>query len=331
MADRSFTGVPDIGVLLPTREHAIQRDFSAAPLLDYARRAEDLGFDSVWAGDSLTARPRLDPLVLLSAAGAVTSRVTLGTAALTAALRHPLLGANTIAALDQVCRSRLILGLGAGFPVPESEAEFAAVDVPFQGRVGRLDETAELWRTAWRSTQDGAPADFAGRRWQAGGLDGLPAPHRPGGPPLWLASSDTPRVLERVARHYDGWLPFLPSAAAYGRARQRIAELTVAAGRPVDAVTPALYATITVDADRERARRELDHYLQQYYGRTLDQMSELQAYAWGSAEECAEWLAGYVRAGARHVILRVGSLRPESRLKEIADTVLPALRNRLGR
>ncbi|MFE2626016.1 LLM class flavin-dependent oxidoreductase, partial [Streptomyces caelestis] len=153
MADRSFTGVPDIGVLLPTREHAIQRDFSAAPLLDYARRAEDLGFDSVWAGDSLTARPRLDPLVLLSAAGAVTSRVTLGTAALTAALRHPLMGANTIAALDQVCRSRLILGLGAGFPVPESEAEFAAVDVPFQGRVGRLDETAELWRTAWRSTQ----------------------------------------------------------------------------------------------------------------------------------------------------------------------------------
>ncbi|KOG64521.1 F420-dependent oxidoreductase [Streptomyces griseoflavus] len=315
-----------VGVLLPTREQAIKKDFAAAPLLEFARQAELLGFDSVWAGDSLTARPRLDPLVLLSAVGAVTSRVTLGTAALTAALRPPLIGANMIACLDQVCSSRLVLGLGAGFPIPESEAEFAAVGVPFQGRAGRLDETAALWRGAWRSTRNGAPTGFTGRRWQAEGLDRLPAPHRPEGPPLWLAGSDTPRVLERVARLYDGWLPFLPTAAAYGRAWQRIRELSQAAGRPADAVVPALYATITVDDDRDRARRELDDYLRHYYGRSLEQMSALQAYAWGSAEECAEWLAGYVRAGARHLVLRIGSLRPEARLKEIAGTVLPVVR-----
>ncbi|MFJ2243997.1 hypothetical protein [Streptomyces sp. NPDC087862] len=96
-------------------------------------------------------------------------------------------------------------------------------------------------------------------------------------------------------------------------------------------MTPALYATLAVDTDRERARRELDHYLRQYYGRTLEQMSPLQAYAWGSAEECVEWLAEYVRAGARHVILRVGSLRSASGLKEIADQVLPMLRDRFDR
>lgn len=162
MTDDPRPGVPRVGVLLPTREHALAGDFAAAPLLEFARRAEQLGFDSVWAGDSLTARPRLDPLVLLSAVGAVTSEVTLGTAALTAALRPPLAGANTIAALDQVCDSRLVLGLGAGFPIPESEAEFAAAGVPFEGRVGRLDETAALWRAAWRSTRQGAPTGFEG-------------------------------------------------------------------------------------------------------------------------------------------------------------------------
>jgi alkanesulfonate monooxygenase SsuD/methylene tetrahydromethanopterin reductase-like flavin-dependent oxidoreductase (luciferase family) len=320
-----------IGVLLPTREQAITGGFAAAPLLDFARRAEELGFDSLWAGDSLIARPRLDPLIMLAAAGAVTSRITLGTAALTAALRHPLTGAHMVATLDHVTASRLVLGLGGGFPVPETEEEFGAVGADFGTRVGRLDETAALWRRAWRSTGDGAPTDFEGRHWQARGLDRLPPPHRPGGPPLWLAGSDTPKVLRRVARHYDGWLPFLPTPEQYENGWRRIGEELEEAGRSADAVTPALYATVTVDPDRESARRELDHYLRNYYGRSLEQMAPLQAYGWGSAQECADWLAGYVRAGARHLVLRIGSLNPESRLAEIAATVLPALRALLPR
>lgn len=315
-----------IGILLPTREQAITGGFAAAPLLDFARRAEDLGFDSLWAGDSLIARPRLDPLIILAAAGAVTSRIALGTAALTAALRHPLIGAHMVASLDHVGASRLILGLGGGFPLPETEEEFGAVGADFSTRVGRLDETAALWRHAWNSTRDGAPEDFEGRYWQARGLHRLPPPYRPGGPPLWLAGSDTPKVLRRVARHYDGWLPFVPSAEQYAKAWQQIGAELEEAGRPAGAVTPALYATLTVDPDRESARRELDHYLRHYYGRSLEQMAPLQAYGWGSAEECAAWLAGYVRAGARHLVLRIGSFDPQPRLEEIAATVLPALR-----
>ncbi|GHF30033.1 N5,N10-methylene tetrahydromethanopterin reductase [Streptomyces mashuensis] len=315
-----------IGILLPTREQAITDSYAAAPLLDFARRAEELGFDSLWAGDSLTARPRLDPLVVLSAAGAVTSRVTLGTAALTPALRHPLIGANMISSLDHVCGSRLVLGLGSGFPMPETEEEFASVGASFEGRVGRLDEITALWRTAWRAGEPGAPTAHDGTHWQADRLDRLPRPHRPGGPPLWLAGSDTPRVLRRVARLYDGWLPFLPSAEAYGTARRRLAGLVEEAGRPADAVTPGLYATITVGRDPRAAEAELEHYITHYYGRSLQQMATIQAYAWGTPEHCAEWLASYVRAGARHLVLRVGSLDPEPQLKDIAEIVLPAVR-----
>ncbi|NEB78122.1 LLM class flavin-dependent oxidoreductase [Streptomyces sp. SID14478] len=313
-----------IGVLLPTREQAINGSFAAAPLLDFARSAEALGFDSLWAGDSLTARPRLDPLVVLSAAAAATERITVGTAALTPALRHPLIGANMAASLSHVAAGRLVLGLGSGFPMPETQEEFASVGASFEGRVGRLDEISDLWRTAWRSGDE--PTGYEGRFWQAQGLQRLPAPATAGGPPLWLAGSDTPRVLARVATRYDGWLPFLPDAEAYGRARQRIAELAEEAGRGAGAVTPALYATITVNPSRSAAKTELEHYISHYYGRSLDQMRAIQAYAWGSAEECAAWLGEYVRAGARHLVVRIGSLDPEPQLKEIAEVLLPAVR-----
>lgn len=319
-------GPPSIGILLPTREQAVSGSFAASPLLDFAVLAQELGFDSLWAGDSLTARPRLDPLVVLSAAAAATGAMTVGTAALTPALRHPLIGANMAASLDHVAGGRLVLGLGSGFPMPETEAEFASVGASFAGRVGRLDEITALWRTAWRAGEPGAPTDFEGRYWQADGLDRLPRPANAGGPPLWLAGSDTPKVLARVARGYDGWLPFLPSAGAYAVARERLAALCVEAGRPADAVTPAIYATVTLGQDRDAARAELEHYITHYYGRSLDQMAAIQAYGWGTAEECAHWLAGYVRAGARHIVIRIGSFDPLPQLRQIAEVLLPAVR-----
>lgn len=315
-----------VGVLLPTREQAISGSYAATPLIQFAQHAEMLGFDSLWTGDSLLARPRLDPIVVLAAVAAATSRIGVGTAAITPALRHPLIAANMITSLDHVSGGRLTLGVGSGFPMAETEQEFAAVGASFAGRAGRLDETVALWRRAWAAAQQDAPVDFQGRYWQATGLDRLPDPARPGGPPLWLAGSDTPAVLRRVARHYDGWLPFLPSAQAYEAAWRGIQAEAAAIGRPAGAITAGMYATITVNPDKAAAQAELEHYLEHYYGRSLQQMSQIQAYCWGSAEECADWLRDYLRAGARHVVVRVGSLDPEPHLKDIASIVLPAAR-----
>lgn len=311
-----------VGVLLPTREAAMTGRFAMRPLLDFARAAEEQGFDSVWAGDSLTARPRFDPFVVLAGVAAVTGRVTLGTAALTAALRHPLLGANAISALDHAAGAgRLCLGLGSGFPLPESEAEFEAVGVPFRGRSARLDETTAVWRTAWRSEA----STFAGRHVRTAGLDRLPPTATPGGPPLWLASGDTPRVLARVAESYDGWLPFLPDPAAYAAARTQISALSLKAGRAADAVTPALYATVSVDPDHDRAEAGLDAYVRGYYGYPLEIMRTIQAYGHGDAERLAQWLGGFVAAGARHLVLRIGDLDPLPQLARLAERVLPRL------
>src|SRR3954470_11438275 len=73
---------PRIGYLLPTRERVMEGRPEAASLLALAERAEGLGYDSIWVGDSILARPRHEPLTLLSAVAARTKRAELGTAVL---------------------------------------------------------------------------------------------------------------------------------------------------------------------------------------------------------------------------------------------------------
>jgi alkanesulfonate monooxygenase SsuD/methylene tetrahydromethanopterin reductase-like flavin-dependent oxidoreductase (luciferase family) len=145
--------------------------------------------------------------------------------------------------------------------------------------------------------------------------DALP-PTRPGGPPMWLAGGDTAKVIERVSAGYDGWLPYLPDVNAYARAWDRI---RAQADREV---TPSLYTTVNLSGSR--ADDELDGYPRAYYGQPLDVMRYVQAIRGGSVEECLDWLTSYVDAGARHLILRIGSLtaRPES----VAEQLLPALK-----
>ena len=273
----------------------------ARGLVEFAKTAEQAGFDSVWVGDSLLARTRAEPLSILAAVAAVTDRAALGTAALIAPLRLPLLTAAQAATVDQLSGGRLILGLGSGAPLPESRREFDAVGMPFAGRGARLDKAVTLWRETWNGQ-----GEFA---------DALPAA-RPGGPSVWLAGGDTTKVIQRVSATYDGWLPYLPDVNAYARAWDRIR------AQAVREVTPALYATVNLNG--ACADDELDQYLRAYYGLPLDVMRHVQAIRGGSVDECLDWLARYVDAGARHLILRIGSLTatPES----LAEKLLPALK-----
>src|SRR5574341_31856 len=107
------------GLLLPTREAVMgttKPDFGQ--ILELAEQAEALGFDSVWVGDSILARPRFEPITTLAAIAARTRRVKVGTAVLLPALRQPVVLANEVANVDQVSQGRLILGLGIGGVMP---------------------------------------------------------------------------------------------------------------------------------------------------------------------------------------------------------------------
>src|SRR3984893_8279563 len=196
---------PRIGYLLPTRERVMEGRPQTRPLLDLAARAEGLGFDSVWVGDSLLARPRHDPLTLLAAAAARTQKVPLGTAVFLPALRNPVVLAHQLATLDQISEGRLVLGAGIASDVPNIRAEFVAAGVAVEGRVGRMMEGLRLARALWT----GQPVDWDGRWKVESGVLG-PTPHRPGGPPIWIGGGFAPKL--EGAR---------PAPAAAGRTTDR--------------------------------------------------------------------------------------------------------------
>src|ERR1700688_1074409 len=148
-----------LGYLLPTREQIMEGRPEASRLLALAQRAETLGFDSIWVGDSLLARPRHDPLTLLAGVAGRVPRIELGTAVLLPALRNPVLLAHQVATLDQIAEGRLILGVGIAADVPNIRAEFTAAGVPFEKRVGRLLEGLRLARSLW----SGQPVNWDGR------------------------------------------------------------------------------------------------------------------------------------------------------------------------
>ena len=150
---------PRIGYLLPTREHIMEGRPEAAPLLELAQRAEGLGYDSIWVGDSVLARPRHDAITLLAAVAGRTRRVALGTAVLLPALRNPVLLAHQVATLDQVSDGRVILGVGIASDVPNIRAEFAACGVDWDKRLGRMMEGLRLCRALWT----GEPVTWDGR------------------------------------------------------------------------------------------------------------------------------------------------------------------------
>jgi alkanesulfonate monooxygenase SsuD/methylene tetrahydromethanopterin reductase-like flavin-dependent oxidoreductase (luciferase family) len=259
-------------------------------VVEAARQAERAGFDSVWAGDSLLARPRGEPLTLLAAVAGATSRVTLGTAVLLPLLRHPLTLAHTLATLDRIAEGRVIVGVGPGAELPGTHAELAALGVPSDRRVSAMLGTVERLQRLWRSEEPG--------------LELQPRPFRPVGPPIWLGGSG-PRMLRLTGEHFDGWLPFSPTPADYASGLRVVHESAERAGRDPASVATGAYLTVAVADQPRGAAEELDAYIRAYYGVPAEVMARAQACHAGTLESAAEWFAEYRGAGARHLVVRI--------------------------
>ena len=137
------------GVNLNNREPLIAPDYDLPMLLELAERVEELGFDSVWVGDSLFSKPRYEPIALLSAISQRTSRVALGTACMVSSTRNPLYLALEWATLDRLSDGRTILGTGAGNPEEGVRREFEALGLDFGRRSAIFEEGLAVIRQLW--------------------------------------------------------------------------------------------------------------------------------------------------------------------------------------
>jgi alkanesulfonate monooxygenase SsuD/methylene tetrahydromethanopterin reductase-like flavin-dependent oxidoreductase (luciferase family) len=309
----------ELGVLIPTREAIMSGRPETAPLLTMAERAEAAGFDAVWIGDSLIARPRHEPLTLLAAVAARTRRVRLGTAVLLPALRNPVVLAHIVGTLDRVAEGRVILGMGIAADTPPIRREFAAAGVPWDRRVGRFLETLAICRALWSRDH----VSFGGKHFTLEDVTMEPKPHRAGGPPIWIGGSG-PTALREAAR-FEGWFPTGPNVEFFAEHLPRIQAAARAAGRAPEAVIGAAYVTVALDPDTAAAERRLDTFLETYYAAPASALRARQACYAGPIEGCAEWLQRWIDAGARHLTLRFAGGDQLAQVAEAASGVLPRL------
>jgi probable F420-dependent oxidoreductase len=195
-------------------------------LVRIAQEAEDAGIDAVMlsehivlgagsSADGVMANPRdyaapgnqdpatpwPDSIVLMSAIAAATTRLRLIGAAIIAPLRHPLLLAHQLAALDLLSEGRLVVQPTVSW----HREEYAALGVDFAARGALLDEHLAAWHAAWTQS----PASFAGEHYAFSDVWVEPKPYRPEGPRMWFGGMTIgPWIIRRLVEHGSGLHPF---------------------------------------------------------------------------------------------------------------------------
>ncbi|MBI2530742.1 MAG: LLM class flavin-dependent oxidoreductase [Deltaproteobacteria bacterium] len=307
---------PNFGVLLPTREAVMSGRSDPTALFELAERAEALGFHSVWVGDSLTARPRIDALTTLAAVGARTRRVRLGTAIFLAALRHPILLAYQLASLDWITGGRIDLGVGYGRPKePAAEHEFQILGLDPSARMKMSEELVQVMRRLWRENDVSHAGQFT--RFEHVTLE--PKPVQPGGVPIWLASNDVEPGLKRVGKLADGWLNNIKSPESYRVCWEKIRSYAADAGRDPNSIHPGCYFTLA--AGGKDAITEGQAFLAQYYNRSYEAVANSMLCVAGSWDEVIDRIDAFREAGARSVVLRFAARDQLAHLEACAEAL----------
>lgn len=302
------------GFLLPTRLSVMSSQSSStlaakteSDIVSLAARAESLGFDSVWVGDSVLAKPRHEPLTTLAAIAAETESVLLGTAVYLPLLRDPVNVAHLTTTVDQLSGGRLCLGVGTGSTGKLGSSvrhEYEEMGVPWDDRGALLEEHLDVITGLW----DGEVA-YDGDYLSYDSADIGFQPVR--SPPVLIGSTvhETKGVLqairERIAAHGDGWFPAMASADALSHARDQIDDTLEAAGRDPESVETVYYQDVLI-ADSEEAALEKERaFVEEYYpGMSVSDEELRRRGVFGPPEKVAAHLAEYEAAGVDRFVTR---------------------------
>ena len=199
-----------------------------------AKRAEELGFDSIWVPEQHTLPvkvekpvPRLwgdivDPLIALARASAVTTTLKLGTAVLIAPARHPITLAKEVGTLDMYSGGRVLLGIGTGGL--REEGEILGVDFDRRGAQGK--EVVEALKELWTKEE----SEYTGKYYTFPPVYNFPKPAARPHPPIILGSR-APNAFKRIAAWGDGWLPLDITAEEVAHGRSELDRLAKLNGR----------------------------------------------------------------------------------------------------
>ena len=248
----------NIGTAVPLPAYNIDPAFMA-------KKAEDLGFDSIWYAEHpavpvhsespfpstggeipWTYSHFTEPYIALARASAVTSTIKLATGITLVPERNPLLLAKEIATLDLYSGGRFIFGVGTGWLKEETEL----MGGDFAHRWTQTREALDVMKKLWTEEE----AEHHGTYFNFPPVRSYPKPAQKPYPPILLGGA-AKNVLRRVVDHADGWLPNRVTPEALTESRRQLDDLAATAGRDPKSITITVYGQ---PADRELIRSLLD-------------------------------------------------------------------------
>ncbi len=239
------------GLLLPHfGEHA-----SKDKLLEGSILAEKMGFDSVWVRDHLVFEPHgemekpnrtfYDAMITLTAIGAVTEKIELGTGSLIP-FRHPLVTALMAGTMTQLVGDRLILGFGAG----TFDHEFDAIGWGDLDRVEAVRSNAEILKRVF--TENDVTYDDGIFSFENVTIEPKPVGGRI---PFWYCGA-TPRSARLAVEYADGWMPGRISLATMEKRIANMKELSAEAGRTLPTI--AVIPPTSIESTRDEALKHVN-------------------------------------------------------------------------
>lgn len=287
-------------------------------LLSTAKRAEELGFTSLWAWDHLFLGsrqpfPQLEALTTLAVLASHTTTIELGTGILVLPIRDPALLAKTAATIQEVSEGRLRLGLAAGW----YEREFDATGTSFKGRGKIFERNLEICMSLWTQEEvTGTWDDLSFRR-----VKMLPLPNPR---PQVLLGGYVDRVLKRVATLSDGWLTYFYTAEAFAESWRKISQYSEEAGRDPGQLHSLNQLPICIDSTKEKAQAKAGPWLASYFDTPEWSSATPDSAICGTPEDCAEQLQAHLDAGIKEICL-IPYKYDNDQMERFAAEVLPLL------
>lgn len=214
------------GLLVPHFGEEADQDL----IVEGARLAERLGFDSLWVRDHLVFHPHgmegtdrtfIEPFITLSFVAGVTERIGLGFATIIP-YRHPILMAYSVASLSWITRRRFDLGIGAG----TFDHEFDVIGQGDEDRVQMMKEQVLIARRLW----SGDTIEWHGPRYEFEDVDLKPQPLHP--VPVWWGGA-TPAAARLAVDFCEGWLPGRITFPTYEARMKKIRQMCAEQGKPM--------------------------------------------------------------------------------------------------
>jgi alkanesulfonate monooxygenase SsuD/methylene tetrahydromethanopterin reductase-like flavin-dependent oxidoreductase (luciferase family) len=231
-------------------------ELDAAATMNLARRADDLGYDSLWVADHLMLgkdEAILEGWTVLSALAGATRRAKLGMIHQALLFRNPALAAKMAATLDQISGGRLIHFMDCGY----MRREYVNYGLPWEDdvetRIAMLVEATELILTLWAAD---APLTRSGTYFEVTDAVCMPKPAQRPHPPLWFGEA-TPGILDACARFGQGWNTTPVSLTELKRRLGLLDAACQRAGRSLSDLELSLETQILVAPNNATLRRRL--------------------------------------------------------------------------